>query len=232
MSHFRKRDRDAKDQASSGIAQKGANATSKCKLATAGVEVKPITRILPDEMETQPANINETGFASLMEPSLPYPEAEPSSDWLDTATTLEFPGVAGVAMQQLVRAATPEEPLEASASPTVDPEPYAAAMSLIAEVSDVEVVAIFSSIPATSGTATPPLAAAAAVEPRAVAAPAPLATLDLPFASPAPLAILGLPLEAPPPLAILALPLAAPAPLAILAAPEVAAPNACIRWDL
>jgi hypothetical protein len=194
---IRKRDRDAKDQASSGFAQGGANATSKCKHATAGVEGKPITRILPDEMETQPANINET-FVYLMEPSLLYPEAEPSSDWLDTATTLEFPGVAGVAMQQhdalqsaptqfVTLAATPEEPLEASASPTLDPEPYAA-VPLIATCSDIGVVAMLSSTPATSGTATLPLAAAAAGEPwvAAAAASAPLAILALPLAASAP----------------------------------------------
>ena len=94
----RTRSGDAKDPPSSGITRR--KATSKRKRAAAVGEVKSITRILPDDMETQPADINETWFAYLMEPTLHYADAEPSSNLLDTATTLEFPGVAAVAQAE------------------------------------------------------------------------------------------------------------------------------------
>lgn len=108
-------------------------------------------------METQPADINETWFAYLMEPTLHYADAEPSSNLLDTATTLEFPGVAAVAQQSRLQTAptlfyTPAEPPEqrvkASAILTLDPAPFAAA-SLDAAVPDLQLVAMLSSVSTT-----------------------------------------------------------------------------------
>jgi len=180
----RKRDREAKDPASGGLV---ANATRKCKHAAAVSEVKSITRISPDEMETQPADINETWFASLMEPTLCYASVEHPPNLLDTATTLEFPGVAMQQHDRLQTAptllytnvASREQPLNASVTPTLDPEPSAAALSLDAKAPDLQVVAMLSSIVAEPGTATSLIGAADGVTPGAVAAaaPQPLATL-------------------------------------------------------
>jgi hypothetical protein len=147
----RKHSRDAKDPASSGITR--TKPTSKRKCAAAAGEIKSITRILPDEMETQPVDINETWFAFLMEPTLDYAEAEHSANLLDTATTLQFAGVVtGFAVQPDNRLQTaptlfytpvvpPAQLLRASATLTLDPTP-SAAVSLNAAVLDVQDVAM------------------------------------------------------------------------------------------
>ena len=180
----RKRDRWAKDPASRGI---DAKATRKRKHAAAVGQVKSITRILPDEMETQPADINEMWFATLMEPTLRYDSVEHSSNPLDTAITLEFPGIAVPRRLQTAPTlfyadvATPTQPLKALAAPTLVPEPSAAALSSDATAPNLQIVAMLSSIPAAFGTATSLFSAAHAVKPRAVAAAAPP-----PLAYPAP----------------------------------------------
>lgn len=123
--------RDAKCPFRRGTSQKGAESTNKCKRATAVGEIKRITRILPDEMETQPADINESWFASLMEPVLHPAALEPLPNPLDTATTLEFPGVALQQPDRLQTAPTVfYADVETAAQATLAPESSAAVMAL------------------------------------------------------------------------------------------------------